>query len=171
MPNSMRVIAIDPGYDRVGIAVLEKTSARERETVIHSECFTTSKNESMAVRLNAVGSRVAQIILDHHPEFAALETLYFSKNQKTALSVAEARGVLVYECARAGLTLFEYPPSHIKIAITGHGASTKHEIMGMIPRLVTMKKIDIFDDEFDAIAVGITCIAHEYSRLARTMKS
>ena len=167
----MRVIAIDPGYDRVGIAIIEKTSARDREVVIHSECFTTPKSDSMALRLNAVGSRLAQIIVEHQPEFAALETLYFSKNQKTALSVAEARGVIVYECARAGLTLFEYPPSHIKIAVTGHGASTKHEIMGMIPRLVAMKKTDILDDEFDAIAVGITCIAHEYARLARTMKS
>lgn len=167
----MRILAIDPGYDRVGIAIIEKLSPKEKEVVVYSECYTTPKTLIMSERLKDVGLRLAHIIAEYKPEYAALETLYFSKNQKTALLVAEARGVLLYECARANLTVFEYHPSHIKIAVTGNGTSTKHEIMRMIPRLVIMSNSEALDDEFDAIAVGITCIAHEYSKVTRTMKN
>jgi len=78
-----------------------------------------------------------------------------------AIRVAEARGVVLIEAARRGLSVYEYTPSQIKIAITGHGQSDKRHVMDMVPRLVTIEKHISYDDEYDAIAVALTCIATE----------
>ncbi len=164
MLNSMRVLAIDPGYDRVGIAIIEKSSPQSKEQLIHSECFSTDKELPLNVRTHSVGKHIEHIIKNYKPDCCALENLYFSKNQKTALQVAEARGVIIYEISNNNLELYEYPPSHIKIAVTGNGASSKEEIIKMIPLLISIENKKRLDDEYDAIALGITCIAHEYSR-------
>jgi crossover junction endodeoxyribonuclease RuvC len=159
----MIILSIDPGYERLGTAVLEKTTGRER--LLYSHCFTTSRTQSHADRLNLVGAEVERIIEHYHPTVLAIETLFFSKNQKTALLVAEARGVILYAAKKHGLAVYEFQPSEIKIAVTGHGNSDKKQMMAMIPRLIDMKNASTphtgpkHDDEYDAIAAGITFFA------------
>lgn len=145
----MRTLAIDPGYDRLGIALFDG------ETLVHSECFETSKNQDHNDRLAAVGKHLQNIIKTHSPDSFAIEELFFSKNQKTALKVAEVRGILLYEATCAGLEIYEYKPSEIKIAVTGHGASDKKQVIQMV-QILTNKKDKCHDDEYDAIAVGLT---------------
>ena len=152
---SPRILALDPGYDRLGIAVLEGT------TLLFSKCFTTPKTLAFEERLQLVGKEVENSIKKYKPQALALETLFFAKNQKTALHVAEVRGMLIYIAMQHGLTLFEYQPSAIKIAVTGVGNADKKQVMAMIPRLINLEKEPKHDDEYDAIAVGITCIASE----------
>lgn len=154
----MRVIAIDPGYDRCGVAVLEKQNGKE--IVLYSTCIETSSTESFDERLRQIGEHVGAVIEKWQPNALALETLYFSKNQKTALSVAEARGVIVYTGACHNLKLYEYSPGTIKIAVTGVGNADKKQVMNMVPRLVSLPRTDLLDDEYDAIAIGITHLAH-----------
>ena len=154
-----RVLALDPGYERLGIAILERDE-RRKEVVLHSECFRTSAELPFAERLALIGARLTEVIAQFAPTDLAIETLYFAKNQKTALSVAEARGVLLYVASSNGLGVYEYQPSAVKIAITGHGMSDKKQMMSMIPRLVQIPHAIKHDDEFDAIAVGITHLAH-----------
>ena len=153
----MRIIAIDPGYDRLGIAVLEKGTGKE--TVSFSSCITTLKTTSHEKRLSHIGKEVRAAIEEFEPEAMAIETLFLANNQKTAMPVAEARGVCLYEAALAGLTVFEYTPLQIKVAVTGYGKSDKRQVTEMVKRLVVLTEQKRLDDEYDAIAIGLTCLA------------
>jgi len=153
----MRVLAIDPGYDRCGVAVMEYQDGQE--VVLWSECIETSKSDPLADRLLAVGQRVDKILTTHIPTTVAIETLFFNKNIKTAIGVAQARGVIMYLAKTRGCTVYEFGPQEIKIAVTGHGGSDKNAVITMTKRLIPTLKPNALDDEYDAIAVGITCLA------------
>jgi crossover junction endodeoxyribonuclease RuvC len=157
----MRIIAIDPGYDRLGIAVLEGESSSP--VVIFSSCITTNKNLAFPLRLAILGQDFAKFLSMHTPDALALETLFFNKNVKTAIEVAEARGVLLYLAAAKGLPIHEYSPQAIKLAVTGYGKSDKASVTAMVKRLATGVPESALDDEYDAIAIGITCLAHTAS--------
>ncbi len=156
----MRILAIDPGYERLGIAILEKVPSY-KETLLYSDCFFTPKTKAHHERLAMVAIEIARIIKEYTPQALSIETLFFSKNVKTALLVAEARGVILAEASRNGIKVFEYSPADIKIAVTGYGKSDKTHIIDMIPKLITLTKKIKYDDEFDAIAAGITYFAIE----------
>lgn len=154
----MTILGIDPGYDRIGIAVVND------KTLIHSECFTTNSKDDFHIRLKDLGQRVNFIINKYEPDVMAIESLFITKNQKTAMKVAEARGVIAYEASLKNIPINEYSPPQIKVAITGHGGSDKSQIIKMIPLLLKIKfdssKKKMLDDEYDAIAVAITCESH-----------
>ena len=155
----MRVLGIDPGYDRLGLAVLEKKLGKE--TLLYATCIETNRDDPFQERLLAIGIALHKTISKWKPVLVALETLYMSKNQKTALPVASARGVLLYVAAEEKLLVREYSPQAIKIATTGYGNSTKEQVMRMIPRLIRGTNVKARDDEFDAIAVALTALATE----------
>lgn len=150
----MRILGIDPGYDRVGIAIIEG------KNLLHSECFSTSPKDEFHVRLKEVGQKIHKIIIEFSPDMMALESLFITKNQKTAMKVAEARGVISYEACLKSIPIHEYTPPQIKVAVTGHGSSDKTAIIKMIPLLIKMQTKKALDDEYDAIAVALTCQAH-----------
>ena len=158
-----RIISIDPGYERLGIAVLEK-EAKQKEILVFSECFKTSAKLEHHDRLALIGNRIKEVIKKYKPEVLATEKLFFSGNQKTAMLVAEARGVILYTGSSLGLPVFEYTPNSIKIAITGYGRSEKRQMISMVEKLIDVRhsvsnKISNSDDEFDAIAIGLTHFA------------
>lgn len=153
----MKILAIDPGYDRLGVAILDNETGAD--TLLYSSCITTTKDTTFAERLHTIGTAVHQLIHDHEPEAVALEELFFSKNVKTALSVAEARGVILYEASLANLPIYEFSPSTVKLATTGYGSSDKAAVIAMVKRLVVNAPKTALDDEYDAIAVGVTCLA------------
>lgn len=141
-------IAIDPGYDRLGIAVFEG------KTLVHSECFIPPKGE-LPDRLLAVHDRVRLMVQEFRPTTLAIETLFFNKNQKTAIAVAEARGAIVVAARTEGVDVVEYSPQAVKIAVTGSGNASKDGVIRMVERLLTLPKKKRLDDEYDAIALGI----------------
>lgn len=154
----MRVLAIDPGYDRLGVAILEKKD--NKEVLIYSDCIQTNITDELSDRLLEIGKQV-QILLDlYKPTALGIETLFFNKNQKTAIGVAQARGIIVYLAKHYGCALYEFGPQEIKIAVTGYGKSDKKAVIDMVKRLVPEVKDGAHDDEYDAVAVGITCLAH-----------
>ncbi len=153
----MRVLAFDPGYDRLGVAVMEKTNGKE--ILIHSECVTTDRTDTMPERLHIIGSRIETLTHEFHPDHVALETLFFNKNQKTAIAVAEVRGIILFLARKAGCSIAEFSPQEIKVAVTGYGKSDKSAVTGMVKRLVPNVPDTALDDEYDAIAVGITALA------------
>ena len=166
----MKIISIDPGYERLGIAVLEKLPRGKisgKEKLIFSECFKTSNKLEHHERLTLIGNRVKEIIKKYKPEQMATEKLFFSGNQKTAMLVAEARGVILYTGSSLGLEVFEYTPNSVKIAITGYGRSEKRQMISMVEKLIDVKTPALgnasgwgkSDDEFDAIAIGLTHFA------------
>lgn len=155
----MRILAIDPGFDRMGIAVLEGDPSKP--TYIWSDCFTPAKGE-VATRLSAVADRVHEAIKEYSPDALAIETLFFSVNKKSALGVAEARGVVLAEAGRASLPVREYSPQQVKLAVTGYGAADKSAVANMIPRLLTLPSRPRLDDELDAIALAIAALSDRY---------
>lgn len=155
----MRILAIDPGYDRLGIAVLEKQNGKE--IVLFSSCVVTDKKQTHGERLVCIGNAVREILERWKPMALAVESLFLFSNQKTAMKVAEARGVVLYEAARAGLCIFEYTPLQVKIAVTGYGKSDKRQVMEMVQKLVALPSAKRMDDEYDALALGLTCLASE----------
>ena len=154
----MRVISIDPGYDRCGIAIVEK-NASEREVIVFSECFQTQKEDSLNKRIFSVGERVNSLIREHQPSAMAIEGLFFSKNTKTALQVSEVRGVVIFQAMATDLDLYEYTPNQIKVAVTGYGSAKKQDVHHLVSKLITLGDKKYIDDEIDAIAVGLTFFA------------
>jgi len=158
----MRILAIDPGYDRLGIAVIEGDSSRP--IVVWSDCVTPEKG-ARENRLAHVASAVAEAIKEYAPDALALETLFFSVNKKTALGVAEARGVILAAAGSSSLPIIECSPQQVKLAVTGYGGAHKADIAKMIPKLLTLsEKKKRLDDELDAIAIGITALAIGHAR-------
>ena len=157
----MKIIAIDPGYDRCGVAVMEKNLKTGKESLITSMCIETSSKESFLDRLFTIGDRVEKIIKKELPTALSIEKLFFNTNQKTATNVSEVRGALLYMAKKYNLKIYEYTPIQIKMAITGHGRSSKSQVISIIPRLLKVNKDIKRDDEWDAIAVGLTCFACE----------
>jgi crossover junction endodeoxyribonuclease RuvC len=160
----MRILGIDPGFERLGIAILEKAtfakgSGVPRETVLFSTCFKTSAKLEFAERLRLIGKEVEKIIEKYKPEILSIETLFLNTNQKTVMRVAEARGVVIYEAKKAGLQIFEASPPQIKIATTGYGRADKTQVMKMVKMLVEIDNCKKSDDELDAIAIALTALA------------
>lgn len=156
----MRILAIDPGFERIGIAVLEKQN-NGNHTLVYSTCFKTSSKIPFHERLNLIGKEIESVIKSYKPQILAIEKLYFTTNQKTVMGVSEARGVIIYISSSNGLKIFEYTPPQIKIAVTGYGKSSKEAVMLMVPKLIKITHKTNSDDELDAIATGITCLACE----------
>jgi crossover junction endodeoxyribonuclease RuvC len=166
----MKIIAIDPGYDRVGVAILEKTGNSSREILVHSECFVTDRKASLDERIYVIGQHILFLIGKYNPELLCIESLFFTSNQKTVMGVAESRGVIKYVGRVCNLQTVEYTPLQIKMAITGDGRADKTRIAMMVPKLIDMNmaerqsqmggKSSGIDDEVDAIALGLTYFAY-----------
>ena len=156
-PAIIRVLAFDPGYERLGVAVLEKQKGKE--VLLHSECVRTIATLPFAERLGELGAAAEALIKKWKPNVVALEQVFFEKNAKTAMQVAEVRGALAYVATRKSITVLQYAPAAVKVAITGYGKSDKAAVAAMVVRLVRLPERKRLDDEIDAIAVGITCLA------------
>jgi crossover junction endodeoxyribonuclease RuvC len=154
----MRVLAVDPGYDRAGVAIIEKRDGKE--FLLFSKCLVTDKKLDLNQRIFSLGVELEDIIETHDPDTLAIETLFFNKNIKTGIGVAEARGVIIFLAKKHNCQVYEFGPQEIKVAITGYGSSDKAAVIDMVKRLVINAPDKALDDEYDAIAVGVTCLAH-----------
>lgn len=149
----MIILGIDPGYAIVGYGVIEYVgnsySAKQYGAV-----FTYPKS-SFEERINIIFENITELIKRYRPDAMAIEKLYFQNNHKTAIDVAQARGVILLSAAREGIPIYEYTPLQIKSAITGYGKAQKQQIMQMVKRLLKLKEIPKPDDTADALAAGI----------------
>jgi crossover junction endodeoxyribonuclease RuvC len=159
--NDLRVLGVDPGYDRLGLALL--VGNHSKQVYEYSECFTPAKG-AFDDRLVAVGAHFGKMVEQYSPDAVALETLFITKNQKTAMHVAELRGVLIYEARRRGIPVVEYGPGQVKAAVTGYGKSDKAGVSAMVQKLVRIPVRKMHDDEFDAIAVALTHLVNARHR-------
>ncbi len=149
----MRIIGIDPGYDRFGIAVVEKAS--QKDILLGSTCVVTKRKNSPSERLLDIGNVVKKFFDEFKPSFLVMESLFFANNKNTALGVAEARGVVMYLAAQKNIPCFEMTPAEIKLAVTGSGRADKNAIEKMVRLLVDLPEKKYLDDEIDAIAVAL----------------
>lgn len=153
----MIILGIDPGYAIVGIGVLEYKGNKFRP--IEYNAITTHASMITSLRLRKIKEEINEYLHKYKPDAVAIEELFFNNNAKTAISVAQARGVLVAEVASSGTPIYEYTPLQIKQAVTGYGRAEKGQIQQMVKMLLNLNAIPKPDDAADALAVAI-CHAH-----------
>lgn len=146
------VLGIDPGTARLGYGLLRKEGGK----LFHVEhgCLETAKHLPQAERLHALFERLGEIIEKHQPEIIGVEKLFFAKNAKTAMTVSEARGIILLKAQMHKLRILEHTPMQIKQAVAGHGGADKRQVQEMVCRLMSLKEIPKPDDAADALAVA-----------------
>lgn len=147
------LVSIDPGYDRCGMAFFSFDG-----TLLYSTCIETNKKDLHSVRLHHIGTALLEHMEKWNPTHLAIETLFFSLNKKTALKVAEARGVILYVAQTRALEIIELAPQTIKTSITGVGNASKEQVLRMTSLVAKMSLDGKQDDEVDAIAIGLTAL-------------
>lgn len=152
----MRILGIDPGTAIVGFSVIEYKE--KKMNLLDYGCIYTSKELPMEERLVQIFNGVEEIIKKYSPEHMAIEELFYFKNNKTVISVGEARGVILLAGKKNGLDIKGYTPLQVKIGITGYGKAEKKQVQLMVKTLLKMDEIPKPDDAADAIAIGITHI-------------
>ena len=150
----MIILGIDPGYGILGFGVIWTDGIKHK--AIAYGAIETPKFKRFPERLKYIGDQIAGLINHYKPNAVAVEELFFQNNQKTAIMVAEARGVVLYVAESMNLPLFEYTPMQIKQAITGYGRAEKHQIQMMVKVMLGLTQIPKPDDAADALAVAIT---------------
>ena len=150
----MRIIGVDPGTATTGFGVIDHVKGKL--TFVDAGVITTTPDMSMPERLIILHNELAQVIKETKPEQAAVELLYFATNVTTAITVGQARGVIVMTLAEAGLIPFEYTPMQIKQAVTGYGGAKKPQIQEMVKMLLQLPQIPRPDDAADGLAIAIT---------------
>lgn len=149
----MVVLGVDPGYAIVGYGGIEFYNNKYR-TLGYGAVITTPE-QSFDCRLEAIYNEMTMIIDKCKPDVMAIERLYFQNNQKTAIDVAQARGVILLSAKLKNVPIFEYTPLQVKTAVTGYGKAKKEQVMDMTKRLLNLEKMPKLDDTADALAIAI----------------
>ena len=163
----MRILGIAPGYAIVGVGVIEYTHGRFQ--VVGYGAVTTQANTNFTVRLKTIYDEVSLLIAKYQPQAMAIEKLYFNDNQKTAIDVAQARGVILLAAANAGVPIYEYTPLQVKQAVVGYGRAEKRQMQEMTRSLLRLKSVPKPDDTADALAIAI-CHAHTSGSILNPIK-
>lgn len=151
----MIIIGIDPGFAITGYGIIEKNG--NKNTIIDCGVITTCKDEAFCNRLKINHDRLDEIIKKYKPDLFSIEELFFAQNTKTAINVAQSRGVLILTAIENNLKIFEYTPLQIKQALVGYGRADKNQIQQMTKRILNLKEIPKPDDAADALAIALTC--------------
>ncbi len=149
----MRILGIDPGTGILGFGVID-TNGR-KHTLVDAGVIRTPPNQPDSDRLFTIYNEITEIIELHKPEKIAVEKLFFAQNVTTAMSVSQARGVVLLCGKQAGLDLYEYTPLQIKQALTGYGRADKKQIQEMVKILLCLQVVPKPDDCADALATAI----------------
>ena len=150
----MRILGIDPGTAIMGFGVID--SHKGKSVLVDAGVIRTPAKEDDAVRLQTIFEELTEIIAATKPQQMSVEKLFFAQNVTTAMTVSQARGVILLAGQQAGLELFEYTPLQIKQSLTGYGRAEKKQIQEMVRVILNLKEIPQPDDCADALAAAIT---------------
>lgn len=153
----MIILGIDPGYAIVGVGVVEYVGNKFR--TLEYNAITTPAGMPTVERLQRIYQEMNMYIDKYNPDAMAIEELFFNSNQKTAINVAQARGVLLVAAANRNIPINEYTPLQVKQAVTGYGRADKAQIQQMVKMMLGLNAIPKPDDAADALAIAI-CHAH-----------
>jgi crossover junction endodeoxyribonuclease RuvC len=150
----MRIIGIDPGTGILGFGIIESNG--DKNQLVDAGIIRTPVKEDDAVRLQTIYDEISDIIADSKPTEMAVEKLFFAQNVTTAMTVAQARGVVLLAAQQAGLKISEYTPLQIKQSLTGYGRAEKKQMQEMVRVLLGLKEVPQPDDCADALAAALT---------------
>ena len=156
----MRIIGIDPGYAIVGYGFIDYIGNKFK--IVEYGAITTESNQNMNERFKSIHDDLNTIIERTKPEFLAIEELFFNSNQKTAINVAQARGVLLLSALNHGISVHEYTPLQVKQAVAGYGRAEKKQVQLLVKSILGLEKVPKPDDTADALAIAV-CHAHSYN--------
>ena len=154
----MRILGIDPGTGILGFGVIDVDKGEPR--LVDAGVIRTPVNEDDAVRLLTIYEELTEIIALNKPQVMSVEKLFFARNVTTAMTVSQARGVVLLTGMQAGMEIHEYTPMQIKQAITGYGKADKKQMQEMVRIILKLKAIPKPDDAADALAAAITYCQH-----------
>ena len=163
----MRILGIDPGYAIVGFGVLDYN--RQIFTPVEYGAIFTEAHTDFNERLKSIFDDMEYIIEKYKPDCMAIERLYFTTNQKTAIDVAQARGVINLAAARKNLPVYEYTPLQVKQSVVGYGKAEKKQVMDMTKRILKLHDVPKPDDTADALAIAI-CHGHCTNCMEKRLK-
>ena len=149
----MRILGVDPGVATIGFGLIEADRGSQR--LLRYGVITTPAGLPLSNRLYQISQDMEELLSAFHPDEAAVEELFFSKNITTGIAVAHGRGVILLELERAGIPVYEYTPMQVKQAVAGYGGADKRQVMLMTQRLLKMGEIPRPDDAADALAIAI----------------
>ncbi len=152
----MRILGIDPGTGILGFGVIE-VDAKGKTSLVDGGVIRTPVKEDDAVRLLTIYEELTDIIVNTKPQVMSVEKLFFAQNVTTAMTVAQARGVVLLTAMQAGLEIHEYTPLQIKQALTGYGRAEKKQMQEMVRIILGLKEIPKPDDCADALAAALCC--------------
>lgn len=155
--GTLRIMGIDPGIAIVGFGIIDKLGSRL--VPVQYGSIQTEAHTDTAERLSQIYNAALQLIDKYKPEAVAIEKLFFNRNVTTALTVGQARGVLMLAVNQRGLELEEYTPLQVKQAVVGYGRAEKHQVQEMVKMFLHLAEVPKPDDVADALAIGI-CHAH-----------
>jgi crossover junction endodeoxyribonuclease RuvC len=158
MPKEIKILGIDPGYGRVGVAVISGTA--NKPVLEFSTCLETESKTEFSKRLRYAFEEIEKIIQKYEPTHMAIEDIYINTNQKTAIKVAEARGVFLFLAEIYDMKIGEYTPLQVKNNLTGYGRAEKSQVEYLVKKIFKINTDKKIDDEVDAIAIALT---HLYS--------
>ena len=153
----MRILGIDPGIATVGFGIIEYDGVKFKP--VEYGKVTSPAHTDLTIRLKMVYDDMEYIVKKFKPDHVAIEELFFNSNTKTAITVAQARGVLVLAAANSNVPVFEYTPLQVKQAVVGFGRAEKNQVQQMVKNILGLSEIPKPDDTADALAIAI-CHAH-----------
>jgi crossover junction endodeoxyribonuclease RuvC len=151
---AVRVLGVDPGLTRCGVAVVDGQPGRPCR-LVHVEVVTSDPDDELALRLLGLDERLAEIVAEHKPEAVAVERVFSQHNVRTVMGTAQAGAVAILAAARAGLPVQLYTPSEVKAAISGNGNADKAQVTAMVTRLLRLEVAPRPADAADALALAI----------------
>lgn len=163
----MIILGIDPGFARVGYGIIEYLNNKYK--VLEYGSITTLPSDTLSKRLFKVSEDLNEIISKYKIDSASVEDLFFNTNTKTAIKVAEARGVILYTLEKSNIEIYEYTPLQVKQALVGYGRADKLQIKEMVKRFLKLEVMPKLDDTTDALAIAI-CHANSTECLKRKIK-
>jgi len=154
----MIILGIDPGTATTGYGVINYQKKNKKQIVcLDYGIIQTSPKQSVGERLIQLNFDLNEIIKKYKPEMAAVESLFFFKNLKTAMPVSQARGVIIYTLSKKNVPFVEFTPLQAKTAVTGYGKATKNQVQKMVQQLLCLEEMPKPDDAADALAIAICC--------------
>lgn len=156
----MIILGIDPGTTRAGYGVIRNGVGGPK--LVTAGILKVPDAGDKADILEAIRDGIAALCAEHHPEVVAVEKLFFAKNRKTALAVAEARGVILMAAREAGTLIREYSPNEVKMAVTGYGSADKKAVLKMVKLILRTPDLKVIDDASDALAIALAASQKHY---------
>lgn len=153
LKNKNIILGIDPGYDRLGFAIIENDT---KPKLLYSGCIKTKKEKTIPERIFEVGKEIEKLFKEWKPKIISIEKLFMFKNQKTVIAVAEICGIIKFLAKENNAKIIEMTPIQIKSSITSYGRADKNSVNKLISKIIKLPNRKILDDEIDAIAIAIS---------------